>query len=256
MNLQNCGALITGAASGLGEACARMIVKNGGSVTLLDLNEERGQALASDLGDKAQFFRVDVTSNDEVQNAIDKHVEAFGGLHAAINCAGIATGFRVVNKDGTPCDLEVFTRTVTVNLVGTFNVCRLAATQMNKNEPNEQGERGVLINTASVAAFEGQIGQSAYSASKGGVAAMTLPLAREFARAGIRVLCIAPGIFDTPMMASMPDKVRDSLAAQIPFPSRFGQPSEYAFLAKHILENTVLNGETIRLDGAIRMGAR
>ncbi len=256
MNTQQVGALVTGGASGLGEACARMIVEAGGNVTLLDLNEERGQHVAKELGDSAQFFAVNVTSGDEVQNAIDKHIERLGALHVAINCAGIATGFRVVNKDGSPCDLEKFTRTVQVNLIGTFNVSRLAAAQMNKNEPNDGGERGVIINTASVAAFEGQIGQSAYAASKGAVAAMTLPLARELARAGIRVNTIAPGIFDTPMMASMSEKVRTSLAEQIPFPSRFGHPEEYASLAKHIIENTVINGETIRIDGAIRMSAR
>lgn len=256
MNLQHCGALITGAASGLGEACARMLVQAGGRVTLLDLNPERGQAITESLGESAQFFRVDVTSDSEVAEAIRKHVQRFGALHSVLNCAGIATGFRVVNKDGTPCDLATFTKTIQVNLVGTFNVARLAAAQMQQNEPNAFGERGVIINTASVAAFEGQIGQAAYAASKGGVAAMTLPLAREFAKMGIRVMCIAPGIFDTPMMASMPDKVRQSLAEQIPFPSRFGQPEEYAALARHILENVMLNGEVIRLDGAIRMGAR
>lgn len=256
MNLTGCGVLITGAASGLGEACARMIVEAGGRVTLLDLNEERGRAIAQSLGESAQYFRVDVCSDREVTEAIQQHVQRFQALHITLNCAGIATGFRVVNKDGTPCDLDVFTRTIQVNLVGTFNVIRLSAAQMQKNDPNEAGERGVIINTASVAAFEGQIGQSAYAASKGGVAAMTLPLAREFAKAGIRVMCIAPGIFDTPMMAGMPDKVRQSLAEQIPFPSRFGKPEEFAALAKHILDNAMLNGEVIRLDGAIRMGAR
>lgn len=256
MELQGHGALVTGGASGLGQACAKMFVDHGAKVTLLDLAEERGAAYAAELGENAQFIRADVTSEEDIANAVNAHKETFGGLHFVINCAGVATPSKVLGRDGAAKPLSKFAQVVQINLVGSFNVLRLAAEQMAQNEPNEGGERGVIINTASVAAFDGQIGQAAYSASKGGVAAMTLPLAREFARNGIRVMTIAPGIFDTPMLAGLPEKARASLSEQVPFPSRLGNPSEYAALAKHIIENALLNGETIRLDGALRMAAK
>jgi NAD(P)-dependent dehydrogenase (short-subunit alcohol dehydrogenase family) len=253
---QDCKAIITGGASGLGEACATAIVAAGGSVTMIDLNQERGEAKANELGERARFVRADVTSEEEVQRAIDGHIEAFGGLNAAINCAGVATPGRVLQKDGSARPLENFAKVININLIGTFNVLRLAAAAMGKNDPNAGGERGVIVNTASVAAFDGQIGQAAYSASKGAVAAMTLPVARDLSKLGIRVMCIAPGIFGTPMMAGLPEKVQASLAEQVPFPPRLGNPSEFAQLVTHILENTMLNGEVIRLDGALRMGPR
>jgi len=256
MDLSTCGALITGAASGLGEACAKKIVAAGGKVTLLDLAEERGQEIAGELGDSAVFIKTDVTSEEQVQAAIDKHKESFGDLNLVINCAGVATPSRVIGREGEPKPLERYMKVVQINLVGSFNVLRLAASSMFGNTPNAGGERGVIINTASVAAFDGQIGQAAYSASKGGIVAMTLPLAREFAPIGIRVMTIAPGIFNTPMMAGLPEKAKESLAKQVPFPSRLGNPEEYAALVQHIFENAMLNGEVIRLDGALRMGAR
>lgn len=256
MQANECKALITGGASGLGAACAEAIIQAGGSVTLIDLNTEVGQAKAEELGERAIFAQADVTSEEQVQAAIDAHIAAFGTLTMAINCAGVATPSRVLGKDGSAKPLEKFSKVVEINLIGTFNVIRLAASAMQGNTPNEQQERGVIVNTASVAAYDGQIGQAAYSASKGAVAAMTLPLARDLARTGIRVMCIAPGIFKTPMMAGFPQKVQDSLAEQVPFPSRLGDPQEFAQLALHIAENSMLNGEVIRLDGALRMGSR
>jgi NAD(P)-dependent dehydrogenase (short-subunit alcohol dehydrogenase family) len=246
--------LVTGGGSGLGAATARMVVEQGGSVVVADVDTERGERVAAELGERARFVPTDVTDEASVGAAVALTLE-LGGPHVAVSCAGIAPAERVLGRDG-PHSLARFVAAIQVNLVGTFNVTRLAAQAMAANEPGEDGERGVIVNTASVAAFDGQIGQAAYSASKAGVAGMTLPVARELARHGIRVLAIAPGIFDTPMLAAMSDQVRASLGAQVPFPSRLGHPTEYAALVRHIVENRMLNGETIRLDGAIRMAPR
>ncbi len=247
--------LITGGASGLGRATGEHFVSQGASVVLCDVNEEAGERVASELGDSAIFARVDVREADHVSAAVAAAKSTFGGVHGAVNCAGIVAGSRTVSRSG-PHDLDLFRRVIDINLVGSFNVTRLVAAAASENEPDEDGERGVIINTASVAAFEGQIGQAAYSASKGGVAGMTLPIARDLAKVGIRVAAIAPGIFETPMMAGMTDEVRGSLEEQVPFPSRLGRPSEYARLAQHIVENGYVNGAVVRLDGAIRMGPR
>jgi NAD(P)-dependent dehydrogenase (short-subunit alcohol dehydrogenase family) len=247
--------LISGGGSGLGAATARALVAAGGKAVLADVNPAAGEATAAELGDSALFVQTDVTDGASVQRAVDAAVERFGGLRGAVNCAGVATGERVLGKGG-PHSLELFSRTLAVNLAGTFNVVRLAAAAMQHNAPGEGGERGVIVNTASAAAFDGQIGQAAYAASKGGVVAMTLPIARELARFGIRVMTIAPGLFDTPMMAGMSEELRASLGAQVPFPSRLGRPDEYAALVCHIVENQMLNGEVIRLDGAIRMAPK
>ena len=255
MQIHNSVFLIAGGGSGLGAATAKMIINNGGSVVLADINKEAGAAKQAELGAKARFIETNVTDEASVQAAVDLCTSAFGGLHGAVNCAGVAPGERVVGKNG-PHSLANFRRAVEINLIGTFNVIRLAAHAMSMQAPGSSGERGVIINTSSVASFEGQIGQAAYAASKAGVNGMTLPIAREFAKLGIRVMTIAPGIFDTPMLQGMSDEIRASLGAQIPFPSRLGRPDEYAALAKHIIENEVLNGEVIRLDGAIRMGAK
>jgi NAD(P)-dependent dehydrogenase (short-subunit alcohol dehydrogenase family) len=254
MELTGRTVLVTGGGSGLGAATARMVVAQGGSVVLADVDAERGGRVADELGERARFVATDVTDEDSVAATVAAAAEA-GGLHVAVSCAGIAPAERVLGRQG-PHSLARFVAVVQVNLVGTFNVARLAAEAMAANEPLEDGERGVIVNTASVAAFDGQVGQAAYSASKAGVAGMTLPIARELARHGIRVMAIAPGIFDTPMLAAMPDQVRESLGAQVPFPSRLGQPEEYAALVRHIVENRMLNGEVIRLDGAIRMAPR
>ena len=255
MQLQNKGVLVTGGASGLGEACVRLLSQAGARVVIADLNEEGGTALARELGNSALFVKTNVVEEESTQAAVKAAVDTFGGLHVEINCAGIGIAERVLGKNG-PHSLASFTRVIQVNLIGTFNAIRLSAAAMSTNEPTEGGERGVIINTASVAAFDGQIGQAAYSASKGGVVSMTLPIARELARFGIRVMTIAPGTFDTPMLAGASEVVRNSLGQQVPFPSRLGRPDEYAALAKHIIENEMLNGEVIRLDGAIRMQAR
>ncbi len=255
MQIQDRTFLVTGGGSGLGAATARLLVEAGGSALLAEINEETGTATAEDLGDRAAFVRTDVTDAESVQRALDAAHDRFGGLHGVVNCAGIVLARKTLGRKG-PHDLESFARIIGINLVGTFNVIRLAAAVMAENEPNAEGERGVIVNTASVAAFDGQIGQAAYAASKGGVVSMTLPLARDLARTGIRVMTIAPGLFETPMMAGMPEEVRASLAAQVPFPSRLGRPAEYAQLVRHILENPMLNGEVIRLDGAIRMGPK
>ena len=247
--------LITGAASGLGAGVAKMIVEAGGKAMLLDVNVDALKALAVELGDAARYQRTDVTSEEDGKAAVATAKATFGRVDGLVNCAGVAPGERIVGRDG-PHKLESFARTVSINLIGTFNMLRLAAEAMATNEPGESGERGVIINTASVAAFDGQIGQAAYSASKGGVAAMTLPAARELARTGIRVLAIAPGIFGTPMLFAMPQEVQDSLGASVPFPSRLGRADEFASLVRHIIENQMLNGEVIRLDGAIRMAPR
>lgn len=248
--------LVTGGSSGLGEATVRMVAGQGGNAIIADVNREKGEELASELGERARFAEVDVASEQSVRDAVKLAVNSYGALHAAINCAGIGWAQKVLGKEG-PHDYGAFTKVINVNLNGSFNVIRLAVEAMAENEPvTADGERGVIVNTASVAAYEGQVGQAAYSASKGGIVSMTLPIARDIARYGIRVCTIAPGIFSTPMMQAMPDNVRESLEQQIPFPSRFGKPDEYAALVRHIAENGVLNGETIRLDGAIRMGAR
>ncbi|MCQ2002128.1 SDR family NAD(P)-dependent oxidoreductase [Arthrobacter zhaoxinii] len=257
MDIAGASAIVTGGASGLGRATARRLYDAGASVVLVDLPQSEGLAYAAELGDNARFVPGDVTNPDQMQAAVEAAMAA-GPLRVAVNCAGIATPGKVLGRDGV-LPLEDFARVVSVNLIGTFNVTRLAAAAMAETDPvtaNGTEERGVIINTASVAAFDGQIGQPAYSASKGGVAAMTLPLARELARHLIRVVTIAPGIFETPMMAGLPQAAQDSLAAQVPHPSRLGRATEYASLAAHIIENQMLNGETIRLDGAIRMGPR
>ena len=247
--------LISGGASGLGAACARGLASAGGNVIIADLSREAGETLAADLGPAARFAATDVTDEASVQAAVDAALREFGGLQGAINCAGIGVAERVVGREG-PHRLATFAKVIGVNLIGTFNVIRLAGAAMARGEPNAAGERGVIVNTASVAAFDGQIGQAAYSASKGGVVAMTLPIAREFARFGVRVVTLAPGTFDTPMLAGLPEAARESLAAQVPFPPRLGRPAEFAALARHIIENEMLNGETIRLDGALRMAPR
>ena len=255
MQIQNSVFLIAGGGSGLGAATAKMLIENGASVVLADINKEAGIAKQAELGPKASFVETNVTDEASVQAAVDMCVSTFGGIHGVVNCAGVAPGERVVGKNG-PHSLSNFRRAVEINLIGTFNVIRLAAHAMSTGAPSASGERGVIINTSSVASFEGQIGQAAYAASKAGVNGMTLPIAREFAKLGIRVMTIAPGIFDTPMLQGMSEEIRASLGAQIPFPSRLGRPDEYAALVKHIIENEVLNGEVIRLDGAIRMGAK
>lgn len=248
-------AVITGGASGLGAATARLFHSAGAQIVLCDLNVEAGQALAAELGSHGLFVRTDVTQSDDVQRAVTQAQERFGGIHIVVNCAGIATAERVISRQG-PLPLERFERVIQINLIGTFNVIRLAAAVMMQNTPNAEGERGVIINTASVAAFDGQIGQPAYAASKAAVAGMTLPIAREFAAHGIRVMAIAPGVFETPMVAGLPEPAQLALSASIPFPKRLGRPDEYAALARHIVENVMLNGETIRLDGALRMAPR
>lgn len=250
MNLQDKLVLVSGGASGLGAACVRMVAAAGGRASILDLNETAAMALCDEVG-CAEFYRVDVSDAASVERA----VHAIGRMDVAINCAGIAPAQRTVGREG-PASLELFERVIRVNLIGTFNVCRMAAAAMTRNDPGPDGERGVIINTASVAAFDGQIGQTAYSASKGGVVGMTLPMARDLSKLGIRVVTIAPGIFETPMMAGMPAELQSSLGAQVPFPPRLGKPEEYAALARHIIENRMLNGEVIRLDGAIRMAPK
>ncbi|WP_321875906.1 3-hydroxyacyl-CoA dehydrogenase [Paraburkholderia bannensis] len=241
--------LITGGASGLGAASARLIAAEGGKVVLADLNEEAGNALAKELG--GVFVKCNVANEEDGAKAVAA-ATALGTLRGLVNCAGIAPAVKTVGKDG-PHPLDAFSKTISVNLIGTFNMIRLAAAAIAQTAPNEGGERGVIVNTASVAAYDGQIGQAAYAASKGGVVAMTLPIARDLSRSGIRVMTIAPGIFETPMLLGMPKEVQDALGAMVPFPSRLGKPDEYALLVKQIFENPMLNGEVIRLDGAIRM---
>ncbi|HET6417163.1 MAG TPA: SDR family NAD(P)-dependent oxidoreductase [Polyangiales bacterium] len=254
MRIDGSVALVTGGASGLGEATVRQFVSRGGSAVIVDLNEERGNALATELGAAATFVRADVSNPEQVQAAVDR-ATAMGTLRAAISCAGIGIAMRTIGRDGTPHDLGAFQKIISVNLFGTFNILRLAASAMAKNEPQD-GERGVVVNTASVAAFDGQIGQVAYSASKGGIVGLTLPAARDLAKSQIRVVTIAPGTFDTPLLASLGEEIRAALAATIPHPSRLGRPDEFGALACHIVENSYLNGEVIRLDGAIRMAPR
>jgi len=256
MQLSSVRAVITGGVSGLGLAVAQHLVAEGGKVALFDLNDAKGAAAVAGLGqDNARYFNVNVSDEASVSAAIDQACDFLGGLNVAMNCAGILGAGRVLGKEG-PMPLAGFQGTVMVNLVGSFNVAKAAAELMQHNEANADGERGVIINTASIAAYDGQIGQAAYAASKGAIASLTLPAARELARFGIRVMTIAPGIFETPMMAGMTEEVRASLAAGVPFPPRLGRPQEYAALARHIIENSMLNGEVIRLDGALRMAAK
>ena len=255
MKIENSVFVVTGAGSGLGAAVARRLVAEGASVVILDVNAQAGAAVAEELGARARFIRADVTSEADGMAAVALALAEFGGLTGLVNCAGVAPGEKVVGRDG-PHRLDSFARAVAINLIGTFNMLRLAADAIVKQPADENGERGVIINTASIAAFDGQIGQAAYAASKGGVAALTLPVARELARAGVRVVTIAPGIFETPMMAGLPQDVQDALGKSVPFPPRLGRPEEYAALVVHICENIMLNGEVIRLDGALRMPPR
>jgi len=255
MRLEGRTILVTGGASGLGAAAAAMIVAAGGHTIVADINERTGAAAAARLGSDARFVKTDVTSGADVQRAVEAALDAFGGLHGLVCAAGVGLAERVLPKDGVP-PLDRFTRVIQINLVGTFSAIRLAAAAMATNDPTDAGERGVMVNTASIAAFDGQIGQAAYSASKGGIVAMTLPIARELARIGIRVMTIAPGTFDTPLLAGLPQAARESLAQQVPFPPRLGRPEEYAALVRHIFENEMLNGEVIRLDGALRMASK
>ena len=255
MQLTELNAVVTGGASGLGFAVAKKIVLAGGQVTLLDNNKQQGNAVTSALAGRSAFIATDVTDESAVNTAISRAQQQMGGINAAINCAGIATPARLLGKDGTMAG-AFFKKMIEINLIGTVLVAKAAATAMQQNAPNAANERGVIVMTASVAAFDGQIGQVAYAASKGGIVAMTLPMARELASSGIRVMTIAPGLFATPMMQALPRETQDSLSRQTPFPQRLGEPDEYAALVAHIMENTMLNGETIRLDGAIRMQPR
>jgi NAD(P)-dependent dehydrogenase (short-subunit alcohol dehydrogenase family) len=255
MKIEGSGFIVTGGASGLGAATAQRLVAGGGRVVLADLNDKAGAALAAELGGAARYARCDVTVEDDCKAAVAAAQQAFGALHGAVNCAGVGTPAKMLGKDGV-LPLAAFKRVIDINLIGTFNMLRLAAEAMSRQAPNAEGERGVLINTASVAAFDGQIGQPAYAASKAGVVGMTLPIARELARFGIRCVTIAPGLFETPMMASLPPEAQESLGRSVPFPSRLGRPAEFAQLVQSIVENPMLNGETIRLDGALRMAPK
>ena len=255
MQIENSTFLVTGGASGLGAATAEMIVDRGGKVVIADLSREAGEAFAAKMGSQARFVECDVSSEEQARAAVETACAQFGKLDGLINCAGIAIGEKTVGRDG-PHRLESFAKVININLIGTFNMIRLAADVMAKQEPNEGGERGVIVNTASVAAFDGQVGQAAYSASKAGVAGMTLPIARDLSRSGIRIVTIAPGIFETAMLKGMPAEVQDSLGKQVPFPSRLGRPEEFAQLVESICTNAMLNGEVIRLDGAIRLAPR
>lgn len=253
MKFEKVKAVVTGGASGLGEATVRRIAETGGKAVIFDLNKERAQMLIAEFGEETVgYFETDVTNAEQVERHFAAAIERFGSINTVVNCAGIGTPGKVVSK-GSPMALNQFEKVIAVNLVGTFNVIRVAAASMQNNKPNDEGERGVIISTASVAAYEGQIGQAAYSASKGGVVAMTLPIARELARDGIRVLAIAPGLMQTPMVDGLPDAAIESLSRAVPFPPRLGRPAEYAQLVQSMIENTMLNGEVIRLDGAIRM---
>jgi len=247
--------LVSGGASGLGAACVRLLAQGGANVVIADLNKEAGERLAGELGPHVRCAATDVADEASLRAAVDLAVASFGGLHGAVACAGIAVAERVLGKTG-PHSLASFARVITVNLIGSFNLLRLAAEAMARNAPTAGGERGVVVMTASVAAFEGQIGQAAYAASKGGVASLTLPAARELARVGVRVASIAPGIFDTPLLAGLPEPARQSLAQQVPFPPRLGRPEEFAALVRHIVENEMINGAVLRLDGALRMGVK
>jgi NAD(P)-dependent dehydrogenase (short-subunit alcohol dehydrogenase family) len=254
MNLDNASVLVTGAASGLGEATARTLHKAGAHVVLADLNEEDGNAVADELGERATFVKVNVTNPEDVQRAIDE-ATSHAPLRASVHCAGIGVAAKTVGRDGDPHDLDSFRKVIEVNLIGTFNVLRLVGAEMSTNDPID-GERGVILQTASIAAYEGQIGQVAYSASKGGVVGLTLPAARDLMKNQVRVVTIAPGLFDTPLLAGLPEKARNALEANIPHPSRLGDPAEYGALAKSIIENAYINGEVVRIDGALRMAPR
>ncbi len=253
MEIKDSVAIITGGVSGLGEAVARTLMDGGARVALLDLNQELGERVADTFGDSAMFLPVNVADHREVDGAVEKIKAAFGPFHIVVNCAGIGGSLRVVGKEGVVSP-DWFPNIVNVNLIGTFNLLRATAPALMENSPNEEGERGVCINTSSIAAFDGQIGQSAYSASKGGIVSMTLTLTREFANNGIRIMTILPGIFETPLLGKLPENVRERLGRQVPFPPRLGRPEEFASLARHIIENPYLNGECIRLDGGLRMG--
>ncbi len=255
MQIDNKTFLVSGGGSGLGAATVRRLVAAGGRVVIGDVNRATGEALAAELGPNAAFAAADVTDEGAVKAAVELAVSRFGALHGAVNCAGVGDPGKVLGKDG-PHPLALFEKVVRINLVGTFNVLRLAAEAMARNEPDAGGERGIVVNTASIAAYDGQIGQVAYAASKGGIVGLTLPAARELARLGIRVMTIAPGIFDTPLLAGLPEAARLSLGTQVPFPSRLGNPAEYAALVEHVVVNTMLNGEVIRLDGALRMAPK
>ncbi len=267
MQVQQHSFLVTGGASGLGEAVVRAIVDQGGKVVIADLNASTGQALVDELGDNARFVRCDITSGDEVQAAVAMAEKEFGGLQGSVNCAGIAVVQKLLDRENNPADLDAFSRGVNINLIGSFNVARLVASSIAKrvannsaaenstqeNSSQKNADHGIIINTASIAAFDGQVGQASYASSKAGVVGLTLPLARELARHGIRVMTIAPGVFATPMMNSIPEKAREQLEAGVPYPKRLGNPHEFAKLVIHIIDNSYLNGEVIRLDGAIRM---
>ena len=253
MKIEGSSVFVTGGASGLGEATVRALAARGARVAIYDLPRSKGAELEKEIGPAARFLAGDVTDEGQVGDALDAAIAAFGPLRGLVNCAGIGSASRTVGKDAEPFRLDAFRRTIEVNLIGTFNVIRLAAARMVGNAPDASGERGAIVNTASIAAFEGQIGQAAYSASKGGVVGMTLPIARDLARHAIRVCTIAPGLFKTPLLMGLPTPALEALGRQVPFPSRLGEPAEYALLACHILENPMLNGETIRLDGALRM---
>ena len=255
MQLKGSTFVVTGGASGLGEATVRTLVEGGANVVIADLQVDKGQTVVQSLGKQVRFIKTDVTSEEDGKAAVALAGSEFGSLQGLVNCAGVAVAEKTVGKDGAHV-LANFTRCITINLIGTFNMIRLAASVLVKGEPNAAGERGVIVNTASVAAYDGQIGQAAYSASKGGIVGMTLPIARDLSRDGIRVCTIAPGIFETPMLFGLPKEVQDVLGKMVPFPSRLGKPAEYAALAKHIIENEMLNGETIRLDGAIRLAPK
>lgn len=256
MKIKDCVAIVSGGASGLGEAVVRDIVAEGGKAAVFDLDAENGKKLAAELGDAVIFCEANVTDEASIQAAVDNTVKSLGAIHAVVNCAGVVIPAKVIDKKGKPISLDLFNKVIQINLVGTMNILRLAAEKMIQNTPNDDGEKGVVINVASVAAFEGQVGQAAYSASKAGVVGMTLPLAREFAAYGIRVNTVAPGIFMTPMLAGLPENTQKALADMMPFPKRLGKPSEFAMLVRQIIENPMLNGETIRLDAAIRMAAK
>ncbi|MEO8165617.1 MAG: 3-hydroxyacyl-CoA dehydrogenase [Betaproteobacteria bacterium] len=252
MQIKNTTFIVTGGSSGLGAATIEMVIAAGGNAIIADVNKAQGEALANKLGKQVRYVECDVTREDHGKAVVAAALKEFGGLQALVNCAGIAIGEKTVGKEG-PHSLEKFAKVININLIGSFNMIRLAADAMSKQQPNANGERGVIINTASVAAYDGQIGQAAYAASKGGIVGMTLPIARDLSRSGIRVMTIAPGIFETPMLLGMPQEVQDALGRMVPFPSRLGRPIEYAQLVRQIAENEMLNGEVIRLDGAIRM---
>lgn len=256
MKTKDCVVIVSGGASGLGEAVVRDIVAEGGKAAIFDLDAENGKKLAAELGDAVIFCEANVTDEASIQAAVDNTVEKLGAIHVVVNCAGVAMPAKVIDKKGKPISIDFFNKAVQINLIGTMNILRLAAEKMITNTPNEDGEKGLIVNVASIAAFDGQVGQAAYAASKAGIVGMTLPIAREFADYGIRVNTIAPGIFMTPMLAGLPENTQKALADMMPFPKRLGKPSEFAMLVRQIIENPMLNGETIRLDAAIRMAAK